>query len=449
VSLASKCKAVICCRVSPIQKAQVVQAVKERVQSITLAVGDGANDVSMIQTAHVGVGISGLEGLQAARASDYSIGQFHYLRRLLLVHGRWSYRRIAKLVVFSFYKNASLYLTQLWFTIHAMFSGQSLYDAWALAMYNLSFTAAPIMALAIFDRDVEASRVLDRDQFPELFQDGLKNRLFNTTEFWKYTLTAIVHSLVSFYLSMYCFVNGSDVEAGTGRNLGMPGAGIITYTGVLMIVTLKCGLETNSWNVFNFFFTVGSVYSWFLFLIVYCSFWSLFGTASLDDFAIWYGADTRALNHPALWLITLLVTVLALLRDVVYKYLKKNYDPGLVHIIQNFEAEGEPFDRHDVRHAAPWLFPKHEVKEFKPTLAEGMGSSRFTRSESGTVGASASGAFLPSERSANFDGPTSPRASDRAPLLSTTHVFLPASNSVASPGRRRQRIGDIIDDDVI
>lgn len=111
------CKAVICCtspvppiqplprltsflgRVSPLQKALVVKLVKKNTSSILLAIGDGANDVSMIQAAHVGIGISGVEGLQAARASDVAISQFRFLKKLLLVHGAWSYQRLSKLIL--------------------------------------------------------------------------------------------------------------------------------------------------------------------------------------------------------------------------------------------------------------------------------------------------------------------------------------------------------------
>ena len=91
-----------------------MKLVKKNLKAILLAIGDGANDVSMIQAAHVGVGISGVEGLQAARSADVAIGQFRYLRKLLLVHGAWSYQRISKLILYSFYKNIALYMTQFW-----------------------------------------------------------------------------------------------------------------------------------------------------------------------------------------------------------------------------------------------------------------------------------------------------------------------------------------------
>jgi phospholipid-transporting ATPase len=116
--LATHCKAVICCRVSPLQKALVVKLVKQFSDQLLLAIGDGANDVSMIQAAHVGVGISGVEGLQAARSADFAISQFRFLKKLLLVHGSWAYQRLSKMIFFYFYKNVTMYLTQFWVKIY-------------------------------------------------------------------------------------------------------------------------------------------------------------------------------------------------------------------------------------------------------------------------------------------------------------------------------------------
>ena len=128
LKLAVRCRAVVCCRVSPLQKALVVRLVKQYVHgSVTLAIGDGANDVGMIQAAHVGVGISGMEGLQAARSADFAIAQFRYLKKLVIVHGGWAYARMGKLVLYSFYKNITLYLLQLWFAFDNGFSGQVRY----------------------------------------------------------------------------------------------------------------------------------------------------------------------------------------------------------------------------------------------------------------------------------------------------------------------------------
>jgi phospholipid-transporting ATPase len=136
LDLAVMCKAVICCRVSPLQKALVVKLVKRHLKAILLAIGDGANDVSMIQAAHIGVGISGMEGLQAARSADVAIGQFRYLRKLLLVHGAWSYQRISKVILYSFYKNITLYMTQFWVS-------RALCKAWIAANFYSIHSKTP------------------------------------------------------------------------------------------------------------------------------------------------------------------------------------------------------------------------------------------------------------------------------------------------------------------
>ena len=171
LELAKMCKAVICCRVSPLQKALVVTLVRENLNAISLAIGDGANDVSMIQAAHVGVGISGEEGLQAARASDYSIAQFRYLQRLLLIHGRHSYRRISKVILYSFYKNIVLYIVQFWFAINNGWSGQTFFDRTTLTAYNIAWTLLPVVAVGVFDKDVTDSMLLEH---PQLYQTGIR-----------------------------------------------------------------------------------------------------------------------------------------------------------------------------------------------------------------------------------------------------------------------------------
>ena len=135
IDLLKRCRSVICCRVSPIQKAEVVGLVKQSNKAdITLAIGDGANDVAMIQKAHIGVGISGNEGLQAANSSDFAIAQFRFLQRLLFVHGAWFYVRNSKVIVYSFYKNICLYIIELWFAIYSYWTGQVLFERWSIGM---------------------------------------------------------------------------------------------------------------------------------------------------------------------------------------------------------------------------------------------------------------------------------------------------------------------------
>ncbi|XP_041253270.1 phospholipid-transporting ATPase ID isoform X4 [Onychostruthus taczanowskii] len=149
---ACACKAVICCRVTPLQKAQVVELVKKYKKAVTLAIGDGANDVSMIKTAHIGVGISGQEGIQAVLASDYSFSQFKFLQRLLLVHGRWSYLRMCKFLCYFFYKNFAFTMVHFWFGFFCGFSAQTVYDQYFITLYNIVYTSLPVLAMGVFDQ---------------------------------------------------------------------------------------------------------------------------------------------------------------------------------------------------------------------------------------------------------------------------------------------------------
>lgn len=138
----------------PLQKAQVVDVVRRKLNKITLAIGDGANDVPMIKTAHIGVGLFGEEGMGAVQACDYALPEFIMLWRLLLVHGRWNYIRISEMILYFFYKNMLFTLPQFIFSFFCAYSGQSLFDDWYISLYNLVFTSIPLIIRAIFEQDV-------------------------------------------------------------------------------------------------------------------------------------------------------------------------------------------------------------------------------------------------------------------------------------------------------
>merc|ERR1719189_2289435 len=143
LSLTKMCSSVLACRATPLQKAYLVRIVKEQLKMHTLAIGDGANDVSMIQTADIGIGISGQEGMQAVMASDFSVTRFKFIERLLLVHGHWNYDRAAKMVLHFFFKNSAFVFTVFWFQIYCGWSGQVMIDQMYLMLFNLLFTSLP------------------------------------------------------------------------------------------------------------------------------------------------------------------------------------------------------------------------------------------------------------------------------------------------------------------
>lgn len=187
ITLCCLCSSVICCRVSPIQKAEMVELVQEHTQAISLAIGDGANDVAMIQKAHVGVGISGNEGLQAANSADFSIAQFRFLAKLLFVHGAWNYTRISKVILYSFYKNITLYIIELWFAIYSYWTGQVLFERWTIgkylaSIYNLTAEQFRHFSFGTFFRE-NAERTVQKctsckRQLQEITGDEKKFKIF-------------------------------------------------------------------------------------------------------------------------------------------------------------------------------------------------------------------------------------------------------------------------------
>jgi phospholipid-translocating ATPase len=179
--LCKQCKSVLCCRVSPAQKAAVVDMVKNGLDVMTLSVGDGANDVAMIQEADVGVGIAGEEGRQAVMSSDYAIGQFRFLQRLVLVHGRWSYRRLGEAIPNFFYKNMVWTFAIFWYQIYDNFDQTYLYDYTYVLLYNLAFSSLPIIFMGVLDQDVSDKVSL---AVPQLYRRGIERKEWTPTKFW-------------------------------------------------------------------------------------------------------------------------------------------------------------------------------------------------------------------------------------------------------------------------
>ncbi|KNC54448.1 uncharacterized protein AMSG_10443 [Thecamonas trahens ATCC 50062] len=324
LQLGNLCKSVICCRVSPLQKALVVGLVKDSEPVVTLAIGDGANDVSMIQAAHIGIGISGNEGMQAVMASDYAIAQFKYLKRLLLIHGRWNYQRISKLILYSFYKNMTFVMPQFWFALSSAFSGQTLYHSNYIPLFNVLFAGLPIIILASIDQDVSHESSLE---FPELYFDGQNKKEFNVKLFVLWIANAIFHSAVIFF-GVRGVYSGTTAAA-DGQHSGVFLLGSVVFTCVVLVVTGKLALEIRNWTWYNLAAVVVSLANWFVLLI--------FGSLVPSLFPEMYWVAFELFADPRFWLTCLVVPVTALVPDLTYAFLSRQLAPRRVHIIQEMQ----------------------------------------------------------------------------------------------------------------
>uniref|UniRef100_A0A3Q1JPH0 Phospholipid-transporting ATPase n=1 Tax=Anabas testudineus TaxID=64144 RepID=A0A3Q1JPH0_ANATE len=202
MSVAEQCQSVLCCRVTPGQKADIVTLVKKHTSSITMSIGDGANDVNMIKTAHVGVGIAGIEGGQSVQNADFALSQFRFLQRLLLVHGRWSYLRISIFLRYFLFKTCGFALVHIWFGFFNGFSSQPLYETWFIALYTVCYTAAPVMCVACFEQDVSSEISLKQ---PELYKHGQRQELSSSLTLCLALLYAVYSSLVLFFFPVGVF----------------------------------------------------------------------------------------------------------------------------------------------------------------------------------------------------------------------------------------------------
>ncbi|WKY06130.1 hypothetical protein Q1695_006381 [Nippostrongylus brasiliensis] len=314
LEIATMCMAVICCRVTPLQKAEVVDLVKRNKKAVTLSIGDGANDVSMIKTAHIGVGISGQEGMQAVLASDYSVGQFRYLERLLLVHGRWSYFRMAKFLRYFFYKNFAFTLTHFWYSFFCGYSAQTVFDAVFIACYNLFFTALPVLAMGAFDQDVDDTYSL---QYPKLYLPGQFNLFFNMRIFIYSVLHGMFSSLVIFFVPYGALLNSATAN---GKDLDdYSTLAFTTFTALIVVVTGQIAFDTVYWTAISHFVIWGSLIFYFLLAFLIYEGLPISALAKTTS-ALSYGVAFKAMATPQFWFSILMVSVILLLPVMLNRF---------------------------------------------------------------------------------------------------------------------------------
>uniref|UniRef100_UPI0037E82712 phospholipid-transporting ATPase VA n=1 Tax=Semicossyphus pulcher TaxID=241346 RepID=UPI0037E82712 len=315
LAVARSCRSVLCCRSTPLQKSMVVKLVRNKLKVMTLAIGDGANDVSMIQVADVGVGISGQEGMQAVMASDFALPRFRYLQKLLLVHGHWCYSRLANMILYFFYKNAMFVALIFWYQFYCGFSGSAMIDQWYLIFFNLMFSAFPQLITGTLDKDVSAETL---QQLPQLYVNGQNSEEYKPYMFWMNMIDAFYQSLVCFFIPYFAYAD-SDVDLFTW---GTPITTLALFT-----ILVHLGIETKTWTWMNWLSISFSISLFFTVALCYNASCPTCYSPSNP-----YWTMQRLLQDPLFYLLCVITPVAALLPRYFYRACQGTLFPSPVQV---------------------------------------------------------------------------------------------------------------------
>lgn len=326
VELCTYCNSAICCRMTPSHKGMFVGLFKNRLKKVTMAIGDGGNDCNMIQTADVGIGLKGKEGLQAFNVSDYGIGQFRFLAPLILYHGRNCYRRLAKTVAYMFYKNITLITPIFFYGYLSLFSGQRILLEILVALYNVCFTGLSIIVVGSIDQDLDKNL---STRYPHIYQLGQKNFYLNAKVFLGWLINSFTHAFIIFIIVTFGLSDRYTLPSSNGLPLTSPELGIAMMFIVMIVVSLKLIMET--WY-YTRIATATYVFSFFNFFVAIfvISLSPKLGSALL-------GAASVVIQNGRFWIVTLASVMASLYRDYAVKVVNYSFKPHYYEYVQRKE----------------------------------------------------------------------------------------------------------------
>ncbi|ONK62796.1 uncharacterized protein A4U43_C07F8230 [Asparagus officinalis] len=316
--VATACDVVLCCRVAPLQKAGIVAIIKNRTDDMTLAIGDGANDVSMIQMADIGIGISGQEGRQAVMASDFAMGQFRFLVPLLLVHGHWNYQRMAYMILYNFYRNAVFVYMLFWYVLCTAFSLTTAITEWSSVLYSVIYTALPTIIVGILDKDLSRKTLL---KYPQLYGSGQREERYNLKLFILTMIDTIWQSLAIFFIP-YLAYRQSDID---GSSIGD-----LWTLAVVIIVNIHLAMDVFRWTWLTHASIWGCIVATVICVIIIDAipmlrgFWAIFHVMGTGLF----------------WLLLLCVIITAMVPRLAMKVITEYFMPSDIQIARELEKFG-------------------------------------------------------------------------------------------------------------
>jgi phospholipid-transporting ATPase len=337
------CRSVICCRVTGRQKSQVVSLIKRKGNWITLAVGDGTNDVPMLMEAHIGVGVQGKEGTQAVRSSDYAICQFRFLQRLLLIHGRNGYRRISTFICYYFYKNIILVFAEIYFVFFSGFSGQPFFPDFLPILYNSVWTSWPCIFAFSIESDLidhtykkmglnllkNKNNLLGKyfEILPAFYRAGQVRYYFNLKVFWLWLFSAILHGGLA-YLFITTGITNHAVW-GDGRLIDHWWISTVIFSSIIHIVTYKIFVETTYWNKLIILTSVLSIFVYYI--SIYIINMPFVSFAVQNELA---KKVTSMFISRTYWIYTISLPVFIISIDLIVKFVYRFYNPNPLDLVK-------------------------------------------------------------------------------------------------------------------
>ena len=331
-----QCEAVVFCRVSPKQKGEIVKLIQKQLGAgaSTLAIGDGANDINMINIANVGVGIAGNEGAQAANSSDYAVGEFKDLYRLLFAHGRYNYRRTTRFISLFLYKNFAFTICQLWFATLSAFSAQTASESAYLLLFNSVFGIIPLFVFGTLDKDVN----IDSPKFQnyEYWKDVIVPKLYKSLEIFSFSsvsrwcLLGLIHSVFVFFGVWLTWGYPMSSIDGKGAPPSLWMASILVYTSEIFLVSVMTLFISASWTkLLIWSVVICNICAYFGFVLVY-DLMHLKGTTGY----VWSMAESTLLNFQ-FWFILFLITALMVLPLIGWNQVKRFFnEPNLLDAVR-------------------------------------------------------------------------------------------------------------------
>ena len=271
------CESIILFRANPTEKADLIKFIRNKTDIGTLAIGDGGNDIQMIKAAHIGIGIYGREGNQAAFNSDFAIGEFCILWRLLMIHGQLSAHRMNFFVCFFFYKNLIIFFQEFIFGFYCGFSGHPYFEGNDSLLYSSLFTSIPIVFFSIFDQDFDLTRLRNiLKEIPKLYSIRREYSLFNFSSYIFWFILALIHSLILFFILRFG-IQISTFES-NGKIFNIESFQFISFASTFLSQLLIIFAYTKSWNIFTFVFNITSG------LLIYFPFYSFINSSISRNF---------------------------------------------------------------------------------------------------------------------------------------------------------------------